>query len=116
MIKCNISQMVDYPIHTAVFVMDLTVLLFHRPPFLFSLVMFGVLLWLTMFFVLKSERSDRFRLVYEPQSSKPVASAPAVAEPEPEAAVATVAIAEAQQAAPTRSAASSPRRSTRKKD
>lgn len=133
MIKLNVGQMVDYPLHSSVFVMDLAVLLFHRPPFLFSLAMFALLLWLTVFFVVNSERSERFRVVFERSKAPavkpaviaaPVVEAPAPAPapaaepaPAPTAAVEApavaeapaAAVAEAKPAAPSRSAAASRR-------
>lgn len=134
MIKLNVGQMVDYPLHSSVFVMDLAVLLFHRPPFLFSLAMFALLLWLTIFFVVNSERSERFRVVFErkPSSAKPAAiAAPVVEAPAPAPAVEPVpaaaveaqavvevpaaAVAEAQPAAPSRSSSSSRRAAPRRK-
>lgn len=132
MIKLNIGQMVDYPLHSSVFVMDLAVLLFHRPPFLFSLAMFALLLWLTVFFVVNSERSERFRIVFdrgEPAAKPAVIAAPVVEAPAPSPAPAVesapaivaaveapavaeapaAAVAEAQPAAPSRSAGASRR-------
>lgn len=132
MIKLNVGQMVDYPLHSSVFVMDLAVLLFHRPPFLFSLAMFALLLWLTVFFVVNSERSERFRVVFERSKAPaakpaviaaPVVEAPApapVVEPPAPAPTAAVeapavaeapaaAVAEAKPAAPSRSAGASRR-------
>lgn len=81
MIKCNIARMVDYPIHTAVLVMDLALLVALGPPLLLSLVMVGGLVWLTIFFTTMSERSDKLRIVWEPapEEAKPAAAKPAAA-------------------------------------
>ncbi|WP_054775017.1 hypothetical protein, partial [Methylogaea oryzae] len=76
MIKCNLARMVDYPIHTAVLVMDVALLIALGPPLFLSLVMVGGLLWLTIFFTTKSERSDKLRFVWEPA---PAAAKPAEA-------------------------------------
>ncbi len=50
MFKKIIASLIDQPILTSVFVSDLMVLLFHRPPFFFSLLMFSGLLAMTMYF------------------------------------------------------------------
>ncbi|PPC90702.1 MAG: hypothetical protein CTY34_06835 [Methylobacter sp.] len=44
MYKKILNGFVDYPILTALFVTDFGILLFHRPPFLFSLLMLGGLM------------------------------------------------------------------------
>jgi hypothetical protein len=50
MFKNIITSLIDQPILTSFFVSDLLILLFHRPPFLFSVLMFGALLAMTMYF------------------------------------------------------------------
>ncbi len=50
MFKTIITTLIDQPILTSLFVTDLMVLLFHRPPFFFSLLMFSALLAMTMYF------------------------------------------------------------------
>lgn len=49
MFKDIITSLIDQPILTSFFVTDLMVLLFHRPPFFFSLLMFSALLAMTMY-------------------------------------------------------------------
>ena len=50
MFKNIITSLIDQPILTSFFVSDLLVLLFHRPPIIASLLMFGALLAMTMYF------------------------------------------------------------------
>lgn len=50
MFKKVIASLVDQPLLTSLFLSDFFVLLFHRPPFFFSLLMFGGLLAMTMYF------------------------------------------------------------------
>jgi hypothetical protein len=50
MFKKIISSFVDHPILTSLFITDLGILLFHRPPFFFSLLMFSALLAMTMYY------------------------------------------------------------------
>ena len=45
-----ISSLIDQPLLTSLFITDLGILLFHRPPFFFSLLMFSALLGMTMYF------------------------------------------------------------------
>jgi hypothetical protein len=45
-----IAGLVEQPLLTSLFVTDLGILLFHRPPFFFSLIMFSALLGMTMYF------------------------------------------------------------------
>lgn len=49
MFKNILNSFVEHPFLASLFVSDLGILLFHRPPFLFSLVMFGALLGMTMY-------------------------------------------------------------------
>ena len=50
MFKKIIASLIDQPLLTSLFVTDLGILLFHRPPFFFSLLMFSALLAMTMYF------------------------------------------------------------------
>lgn len=50
MFKKIITSLIDQPILTSLFLSDFFVLLFHRPPFFFSLLMFSALLGMTMYF------------------------------------------------------------------
>jgi hypothetical protein len=50
MFKKILSALLDHPILTSIFVADFGVLLFHRPPFFFSLIMFGALIAMCMYF------------------------------------------------------------------
>lgn len=50
MFKKIISSLIEQPILTSLFVTDLGILLFHRPPFLFSLLMFSGLLGMAMYY------------------------------------------------------------------
>jgi hypothetical protein len=45
-----LSELIDHPLLTSIFASDLLVLLFHKPPFFFSLIMLGLLIALSMFF------------------------------------------------------------------
>lgn len=49
MFKKILNGFVDYPILTSLFVADFGILLFHRPPFLFSLLMLAGLMAYCMF-------------------------------------------------------------------
>ncbi len=50
MFKKILTGLIDQPIFTSLFVTDFLILLFHRPPFLFSLVMLGALMAMCMYF------------------------------------------------------------------
>ncbi|GAB4267689.1 MAG: hypothetical protein Kow0065_18250 [Methylomicrobium sp.] len=50
MFKKVINGFIDRPLLTSLFVTDLTILLFHRPPFFFSLLMLGALTAMSMYF------------------------------------------------------------------
>ncbi len=50
MFKNVIASLIDQPILTSLFLSDFFILLFHRPPFFFSLLMFSALLGMTMYF------------------------------------------------------------------
>ncbi len=45
-----INECLDQPLLTSLFVADFAILLFHRPPFLFSLVMMSALVGMCLFF------------------------------------------------------------------
>jgi len=48
--KKILDAFIDYPVMTSLFVADFSILLFHRPPFFFSLVMFAALMAMCLFF------------------------------------------------------------------
>lgn len=50
MFKNVLAILIEQPLLTSLFISDLGVLLFHRPPFFFSLLMFSGLLAMTMYF------------------------------------------------------------------
>lgn len=50
MFKKIINGLIDSPVLTSVFVADFFILLFHRPPFWFSLAMLGGLMAMCMYF------------------------------------------------------------------
>lgn len=50
MFKKIITSLINQPLLTSLFVTDFGILLFHRPPFFFSLFMFSALLAMTMYF------------------------------------------------------------------
>lgn len=50
MFKNVLAALIEQPLLTSLFVTDLGILLFHRPPFFFSLLMFSGLLGMTMYF------------------------------------------------------------------
>ncbi len=50
MLKKILNTLIDQPVLTSIFVTDFFILLFHRPPFLFSLVMLGSLMAMCMYF------------------------------------------------------------------
>lgn len=49
MFKKIIDGLINQPLLTSLFLTDFFVLLFHRPPFLFSLVMLGALVAMAMY-------------------------------------------------------------------
>lgn len=55
MLKKIICGFIDQPLFTSLFVADFALLLFHRPPFLFSLVMVGALVAMSMYMGQKLE-------------------------------------------------------------
>lgn len=50
MFKKILSGFIDHPFLTSIFVADFFILLFHRPPFLFSLAMLGGLMAMCLYF------------------------------------------------------------------
>ncbi|MDD5579186.1 MAG: hypothetical protein PHY16_07910 [Methylobacter sp.] len=50
MFKKILNGLIDHPFLTSLFVTDFSILLFHRPPFLFSLLMLGGLTGMCMYF------------------------------------------------------------------
>ncbi|MCX7066321.1 MAG: hypothetical protein QX189_09325 [Methylococcales bacterium] len=50
MFKKILNGLIDHPILTSLFISDFGVLLFHRPPFVFSLLMLGALIAMCMYF------------------------------------------------------------------
>ena len=50
MFKKILNALIDQPVLTSIFVTDFFILLFHRPPLLFSLVMLGALMAMCMYF------------------------------------------------------------------
>lgn len=55
MIKKLLGGFVDHPLFTSLFLADFAVLLFHRPPFLFSILMVGALVGMSMYLGQKLE-------------------------------------------------------------
>jgi hypothetical protein len=49
MLKKLLDGLIDQPVLTSLFLTDFFVLLFHRPPLLFSLVMMGALVGMAMY-------------------------------------------------------------------
>jgi len=49
MLKKIVDALIDHPIITSLFVADFFILLFHRPPFLFSLAMLGALMAMCLY-------------------------------------------------------------------
>lgn len=50
MFKKILNALIDHPILTSIFATDFFILLFHRPPFIFSLLMFTALIAMCMYF------------------------------------------------------------------
>jgi hypothetical protein len=50
MYKKILNGFIDHPLLTSIFVVDFFILLFHKPPFFFSLIMLGGLAVICMFF------------------------------------------------------------------
>jgi hypothetical protein len=55
MFKKILSGFIDQPLFTSLFIADFALLLFHRPPFLFSVVMVGALVAMSMYMGQKLE-------------------------------------------------------------
>ena len=50
MSKKILTTLIDHPLLTSLFVTDLFILMLHKPPFLASLLMFGLLIAMSLFF------------------------------------------------------------------
>ncbi len=50
MFKKIITGLIDQPFLTSIYVVDLAILLFHKPPFMFALVMMAGLIGMSMYF------------------------------------------------------------------
>jgi hypothetical protein len=50
-----VNGLIDQPIFTSLFIADFAILLFHRPPFFFSLLMVGALVAMSMYLGQKLE-------------------------------------------------------------
>jgi len=50
MFKKILNGLIDQPLLTSLFLTDFFILLFHRPPFFFSLLMLGALMAMCMYF------------------------------------------------------------------
>ncbi|CAG1020911.1 hypothetical protein DOJK_00650 [Patescibacteria group bacterium] len=50
MFKKILATLLDHPLLASLFITDFGILLFHRPPFIFSLLMLGALMVLCMYF------------------------------------------------------------------
>lgn len=50
MFKKIFNGLLDRPLLTSIFIVDLTILLFHKPPFIFSLLMLGGLVAISLYF------------------------------------------------------------------
>ncbi len=55
MLKKILNGLIDRPLFTSLFVVDFFVLVFHRPPFAFSVVMLGALIAMSMYLGQKLE-------------------------------------------------------------
>ena len=55
MFKKLLNGLIDQPVFTSLFAADFFILLFHRPPFLFSMVMVGGLVAMSMYLGQKLE-------------------------------------------------------------
>ncbi|PPD29859.1 MAG: hypothetical protein CTY19_16805 [Methylomonas sp.] len=55
MFKKILSGFIDQPLFTSLFIADFALLLFHRPPFVFSVVMVGALVAMSMYMGQKLE-------------------------------------------------------------
>ena len=55
MFKKILNGFIDQPLFTSLFIADFALLVFHRPPFLFSVVMVGALVAMSMYMGQKLE-------------------------------------------------------------
>lgn len=49
MFKKLLNGLIDRPLFTSLFIADFAILVFHRPPFAFSIVMLGALVAMSMY-------------------------------------------------------------------
>ncbi len=49
MFKKIIDCLIDHPLLSSIYVADLAILMFHKPPFIFSLIMLGALVAISMY-------------------------------------------------------------------
>lgn len=50
MLKKIIAGLIEHPVLTSLYVADLVILLLHKPPFAFSVVMMGALIGMSMYY------------------------------------------------------------------
>ena len=50
MFKKIITGLIDQPLFSSLYIVDLVILLLHKPPFAFSIVMLGALVVMSMYF------------------------------------------------------------------
>jgi hypothetical protein len=50
MFKTILNKLIDHPLLTSLFLTDLLILAFHKPPFVFSMLMLGALIAMSMYF------------------------------------------------------------------
>ncbi|MCK4841715.1 MAG: hypothetical protein KAT04_07500 [Methylococcales bacterium] len=50
MTKKIIDDLIDQPLLTSIFVVDFAILLLHRPPVIFSIVMMGYIICMSMYY------------------------------------------------------------------
>jgi len=50
MIKKILKGLIEQPFLTSIYITDLAILLLHKPPFMFSVVMLGALIAMSMYF------------------------------------------------------------------
>jgi hypothetical protein len=55
MLKKLLNGLIDQPVFASLYLADFFILLFHRPPFLFSIVMVGALVAMSMYLGQKLE-------------------------------------------------------------
>lgn len=55
MLNKILNSLIDQPVFTSLYVADFAILLFHRPPFVFSFLMVGALVGMSMYLGQKLE-------------------------------------------------------------